>query len=109
MIKYVIFFCFVFSSGSSFSQVEGKMSMTRHLFDADPDHKHIKITTNVWYCGYQTIQEVPTLEMTSNSNENTLKIPIKYYLYIDSPSNRHAYFKNFADTARSIAKSKNSE
>lgn len=109
MINYVIFPGLLLGWISAFSQVEGKMSISRHLFDADPDHKHIKITTNVWYFGHQTIQDVPTLEMTSNSAEKTLKIPVKYYLYIDSASNRHGYFRHFSDTARTIVKSKNSE
>ena len=83
--------------------------MQRYIFDSDPDRNNIKVTTTVWYSGAQSIQEVPTMDMTKTKTSKSPKIEVKYYLFIDSASNKHLYFMNFSDTAKFVAKSGNSD
>ena len=47
--------------------------------------------------------------MTKTKTSKSPKIEVKYYLFIDSASNKHLYFMNFSDTAKFVAKSGNSD
>jgi hypothetical protein len=108
MSIYVVLFGILIAPLHSCSQVQvqGRIIMKRYIFDADPERKSVEIATNVWYCGNQSIQEVPSIDMITTSTENSVKTPVKYYLLIDSASGWHVYFRNFADTAQVIAKSR---
>jgi hypothetical protein len=87
------------------SQTEGRMRMQRYIFDANSDWNNVKITTNVWYCGSQSVQEVSDIAFISDSLGKRTTVNVKYYLFIDSALNLHLYFTSFSDTAVLVAKS----
>ena len=105
MAKYIILLGIFITPLHLLSQTEGRMRMQRYIFDADPDWNNVKITTRVWYCGSQSVQEVSDIAMISDSLGKRTTVKVKYYLFIDSASNLHLYFTSFSDTAVLVAKS----
>jgi hypothetical protein len=84
------------------SQVQGKVKLDHYSVNQDSSKEIFKISHVVWYSGNQSIQEVPHINIRTDSTGSETNIYIEYYLFIDSNSHQYFYYRNFSDTARLV-------
>jgi len=66
----------------------------------------IVINTTIWYDGMLTIQEVPHLDITSDSTGDRIQQEIRYFLFINPKTPLYAYYRSFSDTAQKVEASR---
>jgi hypothetical protein len=94
-----LLFFFVCISIQTFSQNQGKVRLDRLIADRDDSGKDLKMSTMIWYLGSNSIQEISTIDIKSDSTGTYTTTSISHYLFIDPNLQTYIYFKTFSDTA----------
>ncbi len=97
-----LLFFFVCTSIQTFSQIQGKVKLERLIIDRDDPKNNLKMNTTIWYTGTKSIQEVPAINIETDSTGTYTKTSIKHYLLIDPSLQTYIYFSSFSDTSSII-------
>ena len=68
----------------SSSQSEGKVKLNRYTIDLENSDRSLLVSQTIWYKNEQSIQEIPHLNINTDSLGTHTEINIKYYLFIDA-------------------------
>lgn len=100
-MKLTLLFCWI--PFQAHSQVQGKVELDRNMFNAEKPSESVKIRASVSYKGNQSIQEVPYLDIKTDSTGIThTNVDVKYYLFIDPDLHEYFYYRNFSDTSKVV-------
>jgi len=97
----IILFLLVISI-NLYSQPQGKVKLDHYTFNTDKSIQDLKISAIIWYNGSRSIQEVPHLNINTDSTGTSTNSYVKYYLFIDSEEHQFFYYGNFSDTSKAI-------
>jgi hypothetical protein len=83
-------------------QIQGKIKLNYYTFNPNNPNEFSSLDQTVWYLGNQSIQNIPTLDIKTDSTGTHMSTFVKYYLFIDPSSRKYFYYDGFSDTARLI-------
>ena len=90
----------------SSSQSEGKVKLNRYTIDLENSDRSLLVSQTIWYKNEQSIQEIPHLNINTDSLGTHTEINIKYYLFIDASLWLCYYFKDFSSKAKIVKSNK---